>query len=81
MYIRPRRPRLNGKDRIDQEEFYRMMTGVVIDDADLFNEKLREWEDFYNYKRPHAAHQGKIPYEKFREKVGLIVKTIMLSRT
>ena len=27
---------------------------VVIDDADLFNEKLREWEDFYNYNRPHA---------------------------
>jgi len=40
---------------------------------DLFNEKLREWEDFYNYNRPHAAHKGMTPYEKFREKVRLIV--------
>ncbi|MBA7533840.1 IS481 family transposase ISRhba4 [subsurface metagenome] len=77
VYIRPRRPRLNGKversHRIDEEEFYRMMNGMVIDDADLFNEKLREWEDFYNYNRPHAAHKGMTPYEKFREKVKLIV--------
>ncbi len=77
VYIKPIRPRLNGKversHRIDQEEFYRIMNGVVIDDADLFNEKLREWEDFYNYNRPHAAHHGKTPYEKFREKVRLIV--------
>ncbi len=50
-----------------------MMNGMVIDDADLFNEKLREWEDFYNYNRPHAAHKGMTPYEKFREKVKLIV--------
>jgi len=77
VYIRPRRPRLNGKversHRIDKEEFYRMMNGVVIDDADLFNEKLREWEDFYNYNRPHAAHKGMTPYEKLREKVRLNV--------
>ncbi len=77
VYIRPRRPRLNGKversHRIDEEEFYRMMNGMVIDDADLFNEKLREWEDFYNCNRPHAAYKGMTPYEKFREKVKLIV--------
>ncbi len=46
MYIKPRRPRLKGKversHRIDQEEFYRMLDGVLIDDARLFNDTLRE---------------------------------------
>ncbi len=75
VYIRPRTPRLNGKversHRIDEEEFYRMLEGIVIDDANLFNEKLQEWENFYNFERPHSAHDGKTPYEKFREKAKL----------
>jgi hypothetical protein len=32
--------------------------GVVIDDAKLFNDKLREWEDFYNNHRPHGGLNG-----------------------
>ena len=59
VYIRPATPRLNGKversHRIDAEEFYRMLDGVVIDDAGVFNERLREWEDFYNFNRPHTV--------------------------
>src|SRR6266536_1941220 len=59
VYIKPRPPRLNGKversHRIDQEEFYRMLQGVVIDDTGLFNERLKEWEDFYNFNRPHGG--------------------------
>jgi hypothetical protein len=43
-------PPLNVKversHRTDDEEFYRMFKGVVIDDTELFNERLREWEDF-----------------------------------
>jgi transposase InsO family protein len=77
VYIRPHRPRLNGKversHRIDEEEFYRLLDGVVVDDTNLFNEKVREWENFYNYNRPHAALNGQTPYERFREKVGLCV--------
>jgi len=77
VYIKPYRPRLNGKversHRIDEEEFYRMLEGIVIDDTGLFNAKLREWEDFYNFNRPHAALGGQTPYERFREKVGLSV--------
>jgi transposase InsO family protein len=77
VYIKPRRPRLNGKversHRIDQEEFYRMLDGIVIDDTKLFNEKLREWEGFYNYNRPHAALGGQTPYERLREKMKLCV--------
>ena len=75
VYIKPRRPRLNGKversHRIDEEEFYRMLEGVMIDDVRLFNDKLQEWENFYNYSRPHAALDGKTPYERLREKVKL----------
>lgn len=33
----------------------RMLGGVVIDDTDLFNERLQEWETFYNFNRPHGA--------------------------
>lgn len=55
-YIRPAFPRLNGKversHRIDAEEFCRLLDGAVIDDAGLFNDKLREWEDYYNYPTP-----------------------------
>ncbi|KPI07695.1 Integrase catalytic region [Actinobacteria bacterium OV450] len=46
-YIKPASPHLNGKversHRIDAEEFYRMLAGVVIDDTGVLNEKLREW--------------------------------------
>jgi transposase InsO family protein len=71
-YIKPRTPRLNGKversHRIDAEEFYRLLDGVVIDDARVFNDKLREWEDFYNYHRPHGALDGQTPYERLKQR-------------
>ena len=72
VYIKPATPRLNGKversHRIDAEEFYRMLDGVVIDDTELFNVKLQEWEDFYNFNRPHGALGGETPYERLRQK-------------
>ena len=57
--------------RIDNEEFYRMLEGVVIDDTGLFNEKLQEWEDFYNFHRPHGALGGQTPYERLRQRSGI----------
>jgi transposase InsO family protein len=72
VYIKPRTPRLNGKversHRIDAEEFYRMLEGVVIDDAQVFNDKLQEWEDFYNYHRPHGGLDGQTPYERLKQR-------------
>ena len=72
IYIKPATPRLNGKversHRIDGEEFYRQLQGVVIDDTKLFNDKLAEWEAFYNYHRPHGALGGQTPYERLRQK-------------
>lgn len=72
VYIKTRTPRLNGKversHRIDAEEFYRLLDGVVLDDTGLFNEKLQEWEDFYNFHRPHGGLDGQTPYERLRQK-------------
>lgn len=41
---------------------------MVIDDTQLFNDKLAEWEAFYNYHRPHGALGGQTPYERLRQK-------------
>lgn len=73
-YIRVRTPRLNGKversHRTDKEEFYQLLT--YTGDVDL-NMKLEEWQNFYNYHRPHSALAGKTPYEMLREKLNLNV--------
>ncbi len=73
VYIRPRTPRLNGKversHRVDAEEFYQLLDrDGITDDIHLFNDKLREWEDYYNYHRPHGALGGQTPYERLIEK-------------
>lgn len=72
VYIKPLTPRLNGKversHRIDAEEFYQLLDGVLIDDARVFNNKLREWEDYYNYHRPHGGLGGQTPYERLLQK-------------
>ena len=72
-YIRPRSPHLNGKversHRVDDQEFYQLLDKDGIrDDIHLFNEKLREWEDYYNYHRPHGALDGQTPYERLLAK-------------
>lgn len=69
-YIKPRSPQLNGKversHRSDQEEFYQLLN--YVDDVDL-NKKLEEWENFYNFSRPHGAFDGLTPYEILRERL------------
>lgn len=69
VYIRPRTPHLNGKversHRVDDQEFYQLLDqGGIADDIQLFNEKLKEWENYYNYHRPHGALDGQTPYER-----------------
>jgi transposase InsO family protein len=73
VYIRPRTPRLNGKversHRIDGQEFYQLLDqDGISDDIHLFNEKLREWENYYNFDRPHSALGGQTPYERLLAK-------------
>ena len=70
VYIKPGTPRLNGKversHRTDKEEFYQLLS--YTGDIDL-NEKLNEWEAFYNFHRPHGDFNGKTPYEILKEKM------------
>jgi transposase InsO family protein len=65
-----RKPALAERShRIDDEEFYQMLDqGGISDDIYLFNEKVREWEDYYNYHRPHGALGGLTPFERLMEK-------------
>ena len=60
-------PRLNGKVErshlTDELEFYQLLS--YVDDV-VLNKKLEEWEQFYNYDRPHGAFAGKTPYEAMR---------------
>ena len=69
-YIKVRTPQLNGKVErshlTDQREFYQLLT--YKDDVDL-KEKLSQWENFYNFDRPHGAHHGKTPYEVQKTKM------------
>jgi transposase InsO family protein len=50
----------------DEREFYQLLN--YKDDVDL-NEKLNQWENFYNFERPHFAHSGKTPYEILKNKL------------
>jgi len=66
VYIRPRTPHLNGKversHRIDDQEFYQILDqDGITDDIHLFNENLREWEDYYNYHRPQGGSMARRP--------------------
>jgi len=69
-YIKPSSPQLNGKversHRSDQQEFYQLLS--YKDDVDL-EAKLMDWENFYNFARPHGAFDGKTPYEALRERL------------
>ena len=73
VYIRPRTPHLNGKversHRVDDQEFYQLLDKEgITDDIHLFNDKLKEWQDYYNYHRPHGALDGQTPYERLLTK-------------
>ena len=73
IYIRPQSLYLNDKvecsRRIDEQKFYQLLNRIgSSDDIHLFTEKQREWEDYYNYHRPHGALQGLTPYERLIEK-------------
>lgn len=70
VYIKPRSPHLNGKversHSTDEQEFYQLIS--YNDDVDL-NEKLAEWERYYNLHRPHGSLGGKTPFEILHEKL------------
>jgi transposase InsO family protein len=55
--------------RIDEQELSQLTDqNGISDNIHLFNEQLREWENYYNYRRPHGALQSRTPYERLVEK-------------
>jgi hypothetical protein len=56
------------KKKYFKEEFYQLLscTGGI----DL-NEKLNEWEAFYNFHRLHGAFKGGTPHEILKEKMSI----------
>lgn len=73
VYIKPRTPRLNGKversHRIDDQEFYQLLESEKkLTCIQQYNQKLKEWEDYYNFDRPHGALDGQTPYERLKQK-------------
>jgi len=65
-----RHPQLNGKversHRIDDQELYRVLS--YKGDVRL-QTILDEWEQSYDFGRPHGAFNGKTSYEADREKL------------
>ncbi|MEU2423700.1 hypothetical protein ABZ619_22190 [Streptomyces sp. NPDC007851] len=84
-YMKLRTPRLNGKVepsyRIDAEEFYQLLDGVMIGDAEVFNDKLGKWEDYDNYHRPHGGLGGQTPYERLKQKTTAEAASAIVSGT
>lgn len=70
--IKPRKPHLNRKIQrsllTDKQEFYQLLQ--YTDDIDI-QQKIKEWEIFYNSHRPNSALKGKSPYEALKEKLNL----------
>lgn len=64
--IKPRSPHLNGKversQLTDKAEFY---STIPKKERTLqLADRLLEWQNFYNHKRPHASLNGMTPHEK-----------------
>lgn len=64
---KPASPHLNGKversQKTDKIEFY---STVDLSSADL-DTLLAERQHYYNWERPHSAHNGKTPMERYFE--------------
>ena len=64
---KPASPHLNGKversQKTDKVEFY----STVDLSSTKLNSLLAEWQHYYNWERPHSAHNGKTPIERYFE--------------
>lgn len=63
---------MNGKversHRISSDEFGRLLEGAVIDDVNLFAERLQQWETTTTVIVPRGAPAGQVPNEQLRQK-------------
>jgi transposase InsO family protein len=54
---------------VEDQEFYQLLDkDGITDNVQLLNDKLREWEDYYNYHRPHGALDRQARYERLMAK-------------
>ncbi len=64
---KPASPHLNGKversQKTDKTEFY---PTIDIKSSNI-DDLLAEWQHYYNWDRPHSAHYGKSPMERYFE--------------
>lgn len=64
---KPGAPHLNGKversQKTDKAEFY---ATVDLSAQDL-PDQLALWQHYYNWERPHSAHGGKLPMDRYFE--------------
>ncbi|MFC4003687.1 hypothetical protein ACFS2C_09940 [Prauserella oleivorans] len=58
------------------------MTGIGIDDINIFNARLKEWQD-YSYHRPHGGSTARHTMRHLASRSGLRhqVQAIIVSRT
>ena len=62
--IEPGTPHLNGKvERSQQTDLYEFYETADLSATDL-EERLEEWQFYYNWHRPHGALHGKSPIDK-----------------
>ncbi len=62
--IPPRSPHLNGKvERSQQTDWIEFYATADLRDPEL-EDRLGEWQFFYNWHRPHSSLSGKTPMER-----------------
>jgi transposase InsO family protein len=63
---RPRHPETLGKVESFWRNLYQeMLSRVPIASFEEAQETIREWVQFYNYKRPHQGIEGLVPADRF----------------
>lgn len=67
--IRPRSPHLNGKvERVQKTALEEFWPTVDLQDPEL-DDRLAEWQHFYNWFRPHDSLDGLTPIDRVCERI------------
>lgn len=67
--IRPRSPHLNGKvERVQKTALEEFWPTTDLEAPDL-NDRLAEWQHFYNWERPHDSLDGLAPIDRVCERI------------
>lgn len=84
-YIYPKTPKQNTyverSHGSDKDEFYQL--GNVYQDREIMNQKIQEWQDVWNEKRPHQALDYRTPnqYLEYLKSTSLPTKSVITLQT